>query len=331
MRIHLFVFWQFTLLALPVFAQATNDTWTDQSPHKEAFVRVNGTSLEYLDWGGSGIPLLFLAGLGNTAHIFDDMAPKLTNHFHVLGLTRRGYGKSDRPETGYDTGTLVEDIHQFLDALKIKRVILVGHSFAGMELSRFAVLYPDRVDKLVYLDCAYSYDQPGTMEVLSQVDSLTPHPSTTDRANFSSLRQWFKNNRPGWNDACESDFRNTRVFTTSGGHSGQGSTPDVVEDTLVKGFMEFHPEYVKLTAPVLAFYADHQLEKLVAQADDASRKKAAEIAKSGRDWQRNQIERFKQEVKNSQIVELPDTDHFCFIQRQDEVVRQMQSFLNKQH
>lgn len=38
------------------------------------FVVVNGARLEYLDWGGSGPPLLFLAGGGSTAHVFEDRA-----------------------------------------------------------------------------------------------------------------------------------------------------------------------------------------------------------------------------------------------------------------
>jgi pimeloyl-ACP methyl ester carboxylesterase len=40
------------------------------------FVTVNGGRLEYLDWGGDGPPLVFLAGLGSTAHIFNDLAPE---------------------------------------------------------------------------------------------------------------------------------------------------------------------------------------------------------------------------------------------------------------
>src|SRR5215471_11526696 len=128
---------QCLLMALCSFAQTTSDTWIDKSPHKEMLVKVNGISLEALDWGGQGETVLLLAGLGNTAHIFDNLAPQLTNHFHVFGLTRRGYGHSDKPQTGYDAKTLVEDIHQFLDVKSVKRVILVGHSFAGIELTRF--------------------------------------------------------------------------------------------------------------------------------------------------------------------------------------------------
>ena len=52
---------------------------------------------------------------------------------------------SDYPETGYDIDTLTEDIRQFMDCLKIEQIILAGHSLAGIELSHFAALYPERV------------------------------------------------------------------------------------------------------------------------------------------------------------------------------------------
>src|SRR5687767_11153939 len=129
----------FLSLAVPRFNTSalgadTNSDWVDKSPHKSEFITVSGVRLHYLDWGGAGETMLFLHGLGDTAHIYDLLAPKFTNEFRVLGLTRRGHGQSDKPETGYDTATLVEDIRQFLDALTIRRVILVGHSLAGDEL-----------------------------------------------------------------------------------------------------------------------------------------------------------------------------------------------------
>src|SRR5574338_755440 len=127
----------------------------DTSPHKSDFVNVNGTRLHYLDWGGSGEVLLFLAGLGCNAHIFDKFAPRFTDNFHVIALTRRGHGESDHPETGYDTDTLTEDIKQFMDVLGIDKAILAGHSMAHIELSHFAALYPERALKLIFLDAAY--------------------------------------------------------------------------------------------------------------------------------------------------------------------------------
>ena len=151
----------FSLLMLLLWAVSaaaqSADIREDNSPHKSESITVNGVKLHYLDWGGQGEPLLFLHGMFNSAHVFDNLAPLFTDRFRVLGLTRRGHGQSDKPEMGYDAGTLVEDLRQFLDLMKIKRVNLVGHSMAGIELTRFASLYPKRVGKLVYLDSGYDY------------------------------------------------------------------------------------------------------------------------------------------------------------------------------
>jgi hypothetical protein len=69
--------------------------WKDPSPHTIRFVTVEkGVRLEVVDWGDSGRPLVLLAGGGDTAHVFDDFAPKLTSSFHVYGITRRGFGES---------------------------------------------------------------------------------------------------------------------------------------------------------------------------------------------------------------------------------------------
>ncbi len=58
----------------------------DKSPHKSNFVQVNGIQLHYLDWGGKGDVMLFLAGLGCNAHNFDDFAPRFSDKFHVMAL-----------------------------------------------------------------------------------------------------------------------------------------------------------------------------------------------------------------------------------------------------
>lgn len=75
----------------------------------------------------------------------------------MLALTRRGQGQSDAPASGYDPPTLASDIRAFLDLLGIEKAILVGFSAAGSEMTYFARAYPQRVDKLVYLDAADDY------------------------------------------------------------------------------------------------------------------------------------------------------------------------------
>jgi len=63
-----------------VFERPTPATaWKDPATHTIQFVTVDkNVNLEVLDWGGSGQPLVFLAGLGNTAHVFDKFAHRLS-------------------------------------------------------------------------------------------------------------------------------------------------------------------------------------------------------------------------------------------------------------
>jgi non-heme chloroperoxidase len=145
------------------FQRATKETaWRiDSSPHSAQFVAVDdNVKLEVLDWGGSGRPLVLLAGLGNTAHIFDPFAPKLTPTYHVYGITRRGFGASSAPvpaNNNYSADRLGDDVLAVLDALKLNHPVLVGHSIAGEELSSVATRHPEKVAGLVYLDAGYPY------------------------------------------------------------------------------------------------------------------------------------------------------------------------------
>jgi len=127
---------------------------------RAGFVKVRGVRLHYVDWGGTGDPLLFLtANGGRPERQFDALASSFVDRFRVLGLTRRGQGESDKPPSGYDTDSLASDIAAFLDALHIPRAHLAGHSVAGAEMTRFAVKFPHRLGKLVYLDAANDYLQ----------------------------------------------------------------------------------------------------------------------------------------------------------------------------
>jgi non-heme chloroperoxidase len=132
--------------------------WRDPSPHIISFISIDpNVTLEVLDWGGAGRPIVLLAGLGNTAHVFDDFAPKLTDTYHVYGITRRGFGASSSPAFGYSADRLGEDVLAVLDALRLKRPVLVGHSIAGEELSSIATRYPEKISGLIYLEAGYAY------------------------------------------------------------------------------------------------------------------------------------------------------------------------------
>jgi non-heme chloroperoxidase len=150
-------------VAIPLYSQRTT-AWKDSSPHSTQFVTVDhDVRVEVLDWGGTGRPIVLLAGLGNTAHVFDSFAPKLTSQYHLYGITRRGIGSSSAPDSGYSADRLGDDVLAVMTELKLDKPVLVGHSIAGEELSSIGTRHPERIAGLIYLDAIapYSYVDPS--------------------------------------------------------------------------------------------------------------------------------------------------------------------------
>lgn len=341
---HSLLAWSLLALALPLVNGCAHQAsvanapsadeaanWSDPSPHRSGFIAANGIKLHYLDWGGAGDALVLLAGVGNTAHVFDDFAPRLSDQFRVYALTRRGYGQSDHPKSGYDTATLVEDLRAALDSLGIARANLVGHSFAGDEMSGFAARYPERVAKLVYLDAAYDRAEMRrilTMSLFTNPKVPTPpKPSGRDRESVSAYRQYLERiYGVRWPEA---EVRATKRFNANGRHLG-----DVNSGTtglkILKG--EEHPAYGKIAAPALALYA---VQESVEQAYPWPF--ASPLARlnawnwhTGR-WKpfaREQQERFAKEVARGRAEKIQG-NHYLFLSNEDEIVARIKSFLSE--
>jgi pimeloyl-ACP methyl ester carboxylesterase len=307
------------------------DRWIDRSPHKPGFVTVNGVRLHYLDWGGQGEALLFLTGMGNSAHIFDTMAPLFIDRFRVLSLTRRGHGRSDKPESGYDNDTLVEDIRQFLDALNITRVNLAGHSLAGNEMTRFAELYPARLGKIVYLDAANDYSELTDNDIVRAIPEVFSklQPAINDVRSYAAYRGWLKKARYGfWSEEQEADTRET-LFGPDG--KLKPTLSGNVAGALSRGARAFRPDFAKVKAPALSFYMIPSLATYfpwLLPGDEPARGKArAFLNETLIPIQHKRIERFRKEAAGGQVVVMPDTHHYLFITRRREVVTRMRVFL----
>ena len=147
-----------------------------------------------LDWGGAGRPIIQLAGGGNTAHVFDEFAPKLAANHHVYGLTRRGFGASSITLPAHAAERLRDDVLAVIDALALERPVLAGHSIAGAEMSAVAAARPGRIAGLVYLEAGYPYAftrSGGSVMAEFQISGpQAPGATATDLVSFSALQTW---------------------------------------------------------------------------------------------------------------------------------------------
>ena len=107
-----------------------------------------------------GVRWLWLAGLGNTGHDFYSIVPELVKHYHLYSMTRRGFGASSNPAAtaqNYSSDRLGDDVVAVMNALKIQKPIVMGHSIAGEELSDLGTRFPNRLSALIYVDAGYWY------------------------------------------------------------------------------------------------------------------------------------------------------------------------------
>lgn len=303
----------------------------NKDPRKSGFVNVNGIRLHYLDWGGNGPALLFLPGLGNTAYVFDRIARRFNDKFHVLALTRRGHGDSDQPETGYDLETLTKDVKQFLDALKIKKVIFAGSSMAHVEICRFTALYPERVLKVIYFDAAYDRSQFRRFEEQYPLKGIKPPGSEDDYYSIEDyvahINKTFPEMAEIWGDLYKEELLH-EIKTTS-----EGKIADRMSDELTQKFISisrnYPPEDSMTKAPVLSFYAIwDRFDLFPNHLTDEQKAKLFEYRKNIRlPIQRELIEKFRRDVPHAKIVEIPQGHHWCFIKHEELVYEEMRKFL----
>jgi len=306
----------------------------DKSPHKSDFVNVNGIRLHYLDWGGSGEVILFLAGMGCNAHIFDHLAPRFTDKFHVMALTRRGHGESDHPETGYDVDTLTEDVLQFLDVLGMEKVILAGHSMAHVELSHFATLHPERVLKLVFLDAAFDRTSPSYKNMLEKnplrkfqapgldVDYYSPEDY------FASIKRVYPALAAIWGELIQEQGLHEITQTADG--KVVDKMTDAISQAINNTLTSYVPEDANIKAPTLSIYAISNGTYYTSDEwmTEEQRAQVLEFFETvNYSWIRENIERFRQNVPHARIVEIPQGHHYCFIKKEEFVYDEMRKFL----
>jgi pimeloyl-ACP methyl ester carboxylesterase len=292
------------LFCTPANAQpVVKQKWHDPTPHTSSFIKVNGTTINYLDWGGTKPVLILTHGIGESPHIFDDLSYKLSGQFRLIAYARRGQGQSN-VEGPYDIATAVNDLAKLMRQLKITKATLLARARGGNEITAFAQKFPEKVIGLIYLDAAYDWSDAAYATAFENL----PVRITPVAENFRNMHTYgsFYHHLwlPGvkWTDGLSSHVQNiTYIGKDSLVHTIPDSKP---LDLLEKNLRSFSRSYKNITVPVLAMFAEFFLQ--TDSKDEAVVTKFSDWNTSYiSSWKKQTIDKLKAELKDVKIIELP--------------------------
>lgn len=100
---------------------------------------------------GQGAIVVFLHGSWSEGSEWIPVMERLSRAYHCFAPDLLGFGESDRPRSRYSIALEVECLGDYLEALKLRQIYLVGHSLGGWVAASYALKYPEQVRGLVLL------------------------------------------------------------------------------------------------------------------------------------------------------------------------------------
>jgi pimeloyl-ACP methyl ester carboxylesterase len=253
------------------------------------------------------------------------VAPVLAEKYNVVGMTRRGAGSSDKPDHGYDTARLSQDVIEVLDTLGIEAPILVGMSIAGEELSYLGSHYPERFRGLVYLDAAYDRTlSPDTRHQelnMSLPPGLPVRPS--ELLSYEALAQYAqRRGRP--RNIPEGEVMASYDLTT-----GQIKHDSLYQEVVTMALQA--PDYVNIKVPALGIFAmpgsvEFMMEPWYDPNDSQLRDTVSELFQYERRGREQQISKFDTEIADSEVLVLENGYHWVFLAHEQEVITAIDKF-----
>lgn len=119
-------------------------------------IDVGGYSLYVEDSGTGKVTVIFDAGMGDDSSVWNKVAEEVSQFSRVITYDRAGLGWSEESPHERDSKVIVDELHSVLEKKDITGpIILVGHSFGGVNMQRYALTYPEYIAALVLVDSAH--------------------------------------------------------------------------------------------------------------------------------------------------------------------------------
>lgn len=295
--------------------------------YTEHFIHGQTVKLHYLDWGGSGEPLILIHGLGDSPFLFEELADTLKEHFRVFAYSKRGHCKSETSDSSFDNSTLVSDLKLLLDSLHILKANLLGWSMGGNEITEFSIQYPERTNKLIYFESGYDLSE-EPFKVMLHTIPKSPFADSSDLVSLDAYRKWYHGfwfPDVDWNSTLESNLQASIHINPD---SSIRTIPnDEVSRITLQSAMSYHRNYDKVIAPALVLYTNSFFH--APNNDSATAAIYDNLEKEIiNPWRQSSMNRIKNEMKNATIKIMSKGSHVSFIfLSKDEIIKSINSFL----
>ncbi|MGW3937357.1 alpha/beta fold hydrolase [Streptomyces phaeochromogenes] len=215
-------------------------------------VEVNGLRLHAVT-GGDGPALLLIGGWPQTWYAWREVMPALARRHTVVAVDSRGAGLSDKPDDGYDAGTLSADLVALMAALGHDRFDVVGHDIGTWTGYALAADHPERVGRLAILEAV--------------IPGLTPSPPFFGPA-AANLKLWqFGFNR--LTDLNEDLVRGRERLFFGYQFAKKAATPDAIPAYAVDVYVDAITADPRALRASFAYY--RALDETIAQNEQRSK------------------------------------------------------------
>ncbi len=275
---------------------------------KKIKLPVNQTEIAYVDLGKGAETILFIHGLGSYLPAWKKNMEVLQSNYRCIAIDLPGYGKSDKsPHSGqmtYYAGVIME----FVQQLKLDKIILAGHSMGGQISMTAALLYPEKVKSLILVDPAgFERFHEGQKQWFRDVMTLQGVKLTTPEAIQNNLATNF------YRVPQDAEFMITDRISMRSALDFDAYCYAVVQS--VHGMVD-EPVIDKLnqiSQPVLIFFGEN--DNLIPNRflNPGFTRKIAEDGAS--------------KIKNSKLVMVPKCGHFMMFEHPSVFNSEVQNFL----
>jgi len=307
------------LFAIPAFAQTVTDVkYTSEVKYFPLTLEKQNLKMAYMDVApktANGETVILFHGKNFNGYYWKNVIPTLTSRgYRVIVPDQIGWGKSDRPDIHYSFHQLAENNKKLLDNLNVKRVSVLGHSMGGMLATRFALMFPEKVERLI-LENPIGLEDYRTFVPFESLEKLE---QTERAATYESYKNYQKTYYPEFKPEYEQYIAAQAADLKLKIFSQIAFVNALTYQMIYEQPVFYELENIKVPTLLIIGQADRTI---VGKA-----KVPKEIA--GEHGQYPELGRAaKQKIKNAQLVELDNIGHIPHIQTPEKFEKALVDFL----